>query len=421
MAMQSKSEAAAWLRLQLTPGIGNASMRRLLAAFSLPQNIFQQGYTALNQVVSAKQAQALLREPENYQASLAQLASWLEQAGQRLICVGDASYPQSLLLSPDPPLLLYVQCADPSWWASWVNQVQAPLLGMIGSRNPTPQGLRVAKEWAQDLTQKGYSVVSGLALGVDAAAHEGALLAPHWQRGRSIAVVGTGLDLVYPKQHAALAQNILDAGGAIISEYPLGTPAMAANFPKRNRIIAGLGLGVLVVEAALQSGSLITARLAMEANREVFALPGSIYAPQYKGCHALIKQGAQLVEAPEDILQALPDMLDLKDEYAIKKIATQAGFPTKNTKNTPQNTQKSSNQAQTQGRDDQEIWASPEEGVNTDAEIALLLAMGFDPIHPDLLLANGNWSAAQLQIMLFNLELSGGAQRLAGGYYQRLA
>ncbi len=414
MAMQTKSETAAWLRLQLTPGIGNASMRRLLAAFSLPQNIFQQDYAALNQIVSSKQAQALLREPENYQENLAQLALWLGQVGQTLICVGDARYPQSLLLSPDPPLLLYVQCADPSWWENWANQAQAPLLGMIGSRNPTPQGLRVAKDWSQDITQRGYSIVSGLALGVDAAAHQGALLAPHWQRGRSIAVVGTGLDLVYPKQHAALAQNILDAGGAIISEYPLGTPAMAANFPKRNRIIAGLGLGVLVVEAALQSGSLITARLAMEANREVFALPGSIYAPQYKGCHALIKQGAQLVEAPEDILQALPNRLDLKDLVAIKEIATQADFPTKNTENTLKNTSGLLNQAL------QGSLTNSVDGINAETEAVLLLAMGFDPIHPDLLLVNSHWSAAQLQIMLFNLECSGRAQRLDGGYYQRL-
>lgn len=414
--MQTKGEIAAWLRLQLTPGVGNASMRRLLAAFSLPEQIFQQSHAALSEVLGPKRAENLRQAPPNYEQDLERLFTWLEQPGQRLITVGDADYPRALLASPDAPLWLFVQCADAQWWQSWAEQEQAPMISIIGSRQPTPQGLRVAQAWSQSLAEAGLSVVSGLALGVDAAAHRGALQAPAWQAGRSIAVVGTGLDVVYPRQHATLAQEILDAGGAIISEYPLGTPAIAANFPKRNRIIAGLSLGVLVVEAALQSGSLITARLAMEANREVFAVPGSIFAPQYQGCHALLKQGAQLVESAQDILQGLPAALISSSAPAspvvdtINNIAIQTGFTGEIPKNTKKNHINTINNSKTIG--------SPAEA---DPVSELLQAMGFDVIALDALaLALPTWPAAQLQVELLNLELAGKIVRQPGGLYQRV-
>ncbi len=396
--MQPKSEIAAWLRLQLTTGVGNVSIRRLLAAFSLPQAIFTQDCSALAQVVSEKQARALCAVPEGFAQALEKLEAWLSQPGQTLITIADTVYPKSLLASPDPALLLYVQCADSAWWHSWAALEQAPLIAMVGSRKPTPQGLRSAKDWAQQLAESGYSVVSGLALGVDAAAHEGALLAPAWGSARSIAVVGTGLDLVYPKEHAHLAQRILDAGGAIISEYPLGTRALAANFPRRNRIIAGLSLGVVVLEAALQSGSLITARLAMEANREVFAVPGSIYAPQYQGCHALIKQGAQLTGGIADIFSALPQGLI----NATKNIAIKVDNTGENNKKSFKNTQ--------------------QEPVAAEIALADLLdKMAYEPIGLDeLVLALPQLDAAQLQVALLGLELSGRIVRLPGGRYQRL-
>ena len=402
--MQTKGDAAAWLRLQLSPGVGAVASRRLLAAFSLPQYIFTQSATALCEVVTAKQAQALLQEPPGFALALQALEQWLQQTGQYLCALGDVDYPQSLLLSPDPPLCLYVQCADRHWWQSWAKQEQAPLLGMVGSRNPSPQGQRIAKEWAQELAESGVSVISGLALGIDAAAHIGALQAPAWGLGRSIAVVGTGLDIVYPKQHANLAQQVLDAGGAIVSELPLGSRPLAANFPKRNRIIAGLGLGVVVVEAALQSGSLITARLVMEANREVFALPGSIYAPQSKGCHALIKQGAQLVESVQEVLDALPIKAAIAQVGAIKNIAIQADLTPENTKNAPKNPHP--------------VAAKPE--PKTEGQDALLQALGFYPVGLDALALQLACSAAQLQMDLLHLELAGKVERLAGGLYQRL-
>jgi DNA processing protein len=407
--MQTNSDTAAWLRLQLTPGVGAVASRRLLAAFSLPQNIFQQSPSALREVVSEKQTQALLQEPANFSAALHCLDLWLEQSGQGLITLGDANYPKSLLLSPDPPLCFYVQCADWAWWQTWAKQEQAPLLGMVGSRKPSPQGLKIAQTWAQEIAQSGFSVVSGLALGIDAAAHQGALQAPKWGLGRSIAVVGTGLDQVYPKQHAALAQSVLDAGGAIISEYPLGTPAIAANFPKRNRIIAGLSLGVLVVEAALQSGSLITARLAMEANREVFAVPGSIYALQSQGCHALIKQGAQLVESAQELIQALPGS-------AIDKIAAQAAFSLENANKHLENQKQRSVTAKPESH--KHNIATQKDGEETPS--LLLDALGFSPMALDALLLQLPYSAAQLQMDLLQLELAGKVARLPGGLYQRI-
>ena len=409
--MQTKGDAAAWLRLQLSPGVGAVASRRLLAAFSLPQYIFTQSATALCEVVTAKQAQALLQEPPGFALALQALEQWLRQTGQYLCALGDVDYPQSLLLSPDPPLCLYVQCADRHWWQSWAKQEQAPLLGMVGSRNPSPQGQRIAKEWAQELAQSGVSVISGLALGIDAAAHIGALQAPAWGLGRSIAVVGTGLDIVYPKQHANLAQQLLDAGGAIVSELPLGSRPLAANFPKRNRIIAGLGLGVVVVEAALQSGSLITARLVMEANREVFALPGSIYAPQSKGCHALIKQGAQLVESVQEVLDALPIKAAIAQVGAIKNIAIQADLTPENTKNTPKTPHPVAEKPEPE-----KMPAAPK----TDGQDALLQALGFYPVGLDALALQLACSAAQLQMDLLHLELAGKVERLAGGLYQRL-
>ena len=409
--MQTKGDAAAWLRLQLSPGVGAVASRRLLAAFSLPQYIFTQSAAALREVVTAKQAQALLQEPPGFALALQALEQWLQQTGQYLCALGDVDYPQSLLLSPDPPLCLYVQCADRHWWQSWAKQEQAPLLGMVGSRNPSPQGQRIAKEWAQELAESGVSVISGLALGIDAAAHIGALQAPAWGLGRSIAVVGTGLDIVYPKQHANLAQQVLDAGGAIVSELPLGSRPLAANFPKRNRIIAGLGLGVVVVEAALQSGSLITARLVMEANREVFALPGSIYAPQSKGCHALIKQGAQLVESVQEVLDALPIKAAIAQVGAIKNIAIQADLTPENTKNTPKTPHPVAEKPEPE-----KMPAAPK----TDGQDALLQALGFYPVGLDALALQLACSAAQLQMDLLHLELAGKVERLAGGLYQRL-
>lgn len=367
-----RDELGAWLRLTLTPGIGNDSARRLLAAFGLPTLIFEQDPAALQQLLKPSQAQALLEPPADLPALLDSTWAWLQEAPQTraLVALGDARYPASLLNIEDPPLLLYL-----------MGRLDLPLdtsrsLAMVGSRNPTPQGVLNARQFAQALGQAGLTIVSGLALGVDGAAHEGALdghaQAP--DRLATVAVVGTGLDRVYPKGHHELAHRICEHG-LLVSEYPLGTPPLAANFPRRNRLIAGLSSATLVVEAALQSGSLITARLAAEQGKDVFAIPGSIHATQSHGCHALIRQGAKLVESAQDILEEFP------------------GGPTPSEP------------------------AAPHHDATEDG---LLQAMGLDPVSLDALQARTGLDIAPLQARLMALELDGQVARLPGGLLQRL-
>ena len=310
-----REELAAWLRLTLTPGVGNASARKLLGAFGLPQAIFEQALGTLQHVVNSPQAQALRQVPPELAALLDTTWDWLQRdtsdGVQRQVAVmGDPSYPQALLSLDDPPLMLYL-LGNAEFITNQpvvlVNQSPVAInniasrrainpglsLAVVGSRNPTPQGAANARLFAKAMAQAGLTVVSGLALGVDGAAHEGALegALANPLLGATVAVVGTGLDRVYPRAHRDLAHRIA-RNGLLVSEYPLGTPPLTANFPKRNRLIAGLSNGTLVVEAALKSGSLITARLTTEQGKEVFAIPGSIHAAQSRGCHALIKQGA---------------------------------------------------------------------------------------------------------------------------------
>lgn len=285
-----------------------------------------------------------------------------------MLTLADPAYPPPLLHSADPPLMLYVQ-GD-------LALLQAPSIAIVGSRQCTAQGRDNAQRFATVLAEAGWCVVSGLALGIDAAAHRGALLAAG---GRTLAVLGTGPDRLYPSQHAELARQIAERG-ALVSEYAPGTPALRENFPQRNRIIAGVTRGTLVVEAALKSGSLITARLASEAGREVYALPGSIHAEQSRGCHALIRQGALLVETPQDILDDLG-----------ATSATLAAAPAAAT--TPAPAQPSND--------------------------PLLSALGTDPLSLDELGARTGWGSAELAARLLELELDGQVARLPGGLYQR--
>jgi DNA processing protein len=379
-------ELRAWLRLTLTPGVGNESARKLLAAFGLPQAIFEQTLTALKNLVTDAQARALLGEPPELPALLGATRAWLDgNSAAHILTLADADYPASLLTIPDPPLMLYMLAADRNAALSAI-QNEASNLAIVGSRNPSPQGAATARQFAKDLSAAGLNIVSGMALGVDGAAHEGALADA--AAGRTIAVVGTGLDRVYPRQHRELAHRIVQSG-AILSEFPLGTPPLAANFPKRNRIISGLSRATLVVEAALQSGSLITARSALEQGRDVLAIPGSIHSPQSRGCHALIKQGAKLVETAQDVLEELP-------EYAIKTIATSAD-------NTPASSSFDSDDAE------------------SSADSALLTALGYAPSSLDALVARTGMDTAALQAQLLELELDGLVARLPGGLFQRQA
>jgi len=415
-------DLAAWLRLTLTPGIGNGAARRLLAAFGWPTAIFAQSATALRQVVSNAQASALLTEPPDFATRLQVLQAWLTTApgadfnpdgqaptvSRALIPLGDARYPASLLTIEDPPVLLYLtgrlDLLDTHGWP-------ARSLAMVGARNPTPQGSQNARDFARAFAQDGVCVISGLALGIDGAAHEGALAAleappaanntstrhaPTATTLLTLAVVGTGIDRIYPRQHRDLAHRIA-ACGLIVGEYVLGTPPLPTNFPKRNRLIAGLAQGTLVVEAAPQSGSLITARLAAEQGKEVFAIPGSIHSPLSRGCHALIRQGAKLVETARDVLEELHWPLGTPCTTP----DTSAAPPPSTAESAPSPISDA---------------ASPPD----DSEAPLLQALGTDPMGLDALLARTGLDTATLQARLLELELTGQIARLPGGLFQRI-
>jgi len=378
----SKEELGAWLRLSLTHGVGNETMRRLMAAFGLPEAVFTQSSSTLRQVVSAAQALALQQEPEAWHTLLDDTWEWLQtpadpKVQRAIVTLGDKDYPSALLEMPDPPMMLYALGQT-----DWLAKLEATsCIAVVGSRNPTPQGEQNAKAFAQALSSAGLTVVSGMALGVDGAAHQGALAGAAPEALATIAVVGTGLDRVYPKHHLQLAHQIAQRG-LILSEYPLGTPPLNANFPKRNRIISGLSQATLVVEAALKSGSLITAKQSLEQGKEVLAIPGSIHSTQSKGCHALIKQGAKLVESAQDVLEELrvPD-------------------PFKS--------------SQSDATEEQELVLTP--------EAHLLDCMGFDPVGLDALQARCGLDTASLQTQLLTLELAGRIGRLPGGLFQRVA
>ena len=284
------TDATAWLHLTLVPQLNPRGQRALLEAFGSPDAAVGASVSSAAAIVGAEAAHALARGPEP--GLVERTLAWLAEPGRHLVALGDAAYPRALLEAGDPPCVLYVQ--------GRCELLDTPAIAVVGSRNATPQGVRDAEAFAEAFSQAGFCVVSGLAIGIDAAAHRGGLKAA----GSSIAVLGTGPDRVYPASNRALAHALAE-GGCLMTEYPLGTPALPGNFPRRNRLISGLASGVLVVEAALESGSLITARLAAEQNREVFAIPGSIHSTLSKGCHALIRQGAKLVECAEDVLSEL--------------------------------------------------------------------------------------------------------------------
>ena len=362
--MSEQYDLAAWLRLTLIPGIGGETQRKLLAAFGLPEQIFAAGSLAARSVVGDRAE--LLFDTDNA-AAVEQALVWAAQPGQHVVTLGDPAYPPALLEISDPPTVLYVR--------GRLELLQRRCLAMVGSRNATPQGVQTAEAFARTLAAKGLCIVSGLALGIDAAAHRGALAAD----GETIAVIGTGADRIYPARNKELALAIAERG-AIVSEFPLGTPAVAHNFPRRNRIIAGLSRGVLVVEAAPESGSLITARLAGEQGREVFAIPGSIHSPVARGCHKLIKQGAKLVETAQDILEEFAPVAPVPERVQAPSEPTQDSVPTD----------------------------------------PILAALGHDPASLDDLVQRTALSADQLLPELLTLELAGQIATLPGNRYQRL-
>lgn len=361
--MPRRPDASAWLTLEAVPGLGPESARRLLESFPDPDSILGAHASQLAPVVGDRLAKAIAQgaTADKLQPAL----DWLEQPANHFLPITDPAYPQRLRDLPDAPAWLYVK-GDPDW-------LHRPMLAIVGSRHATAQGARDAAAFAQALAEAGLTVVSGLAAGIDAAAHEGGLMG----LGSSVAVVGTGLDRVYPARNRDLAHR-LAAQGAIVSEFPLGTPPKAGHFPRRNRLISGLSLGVLVIEAAPESGSLITARLAGEQGREVFALPGSIHSPLSKGCHRLIKQGAKLVECAADILEELGGQIALS------------------------------------------LPAASSASISAAEDDPLLEALSAAPLAPDQLAERLGLTVEELSVRLLAAEMDGHVARLPGGLYQRL-
>jgi len=362
------------LALLRAPGIGPARFARLLDYFGSAAEVFAAGRAEWGRLDLPSAALDYLSAPDwrSVEADL----SWLEQHGNYLLALADPRYPPLLRQIPYPPPLLFVH-GDPLC-------LRTLQLAIVGTRNPTPLGRETAHRFAEHLAGAGMTITSGLALGIDTSAHQGAL-ASH--EGRTIAVMGTSLDRVYPAKNRDLAYAIAECG-ALVSELPTGTPAAAGNFPQRNRLISGLALGVLVVEAAARSGSLITARLALEQSREVFAIPGSIHNPLAKGCHALIREGAKLVETATDILEELGS---LATASAIES-TTETGLET----------------------------AKPAMDALDEEYRQLLAAMGDESCGIDLLVERCGLTAEVVSSMLLILELEGFIAAVPGGFYCRL-
>lgn len=381
------SPLAATLLVLRLPDVGVAGYWQLLEAFESPLVLLSQPVQSLNSLLNPAAA-ALLRqfhadpEASDIGRSVAKDLAYIEsQPLLHCLTYDNPLYPRLLREIPRPPPLLFVR-GDPTC-------LSLPQLAIVGSRNPSGGGSENAERFAHYMAERGFAITSGLALGIDAAAHRGALRAG----GKTIAVMGTGIDLVYPSRHRQLAQDIIDSGGALVSEFPLGTASHACNFPQRNRIISGLSGGTLVVEAAVQSGSLITASYALQHDREVFAIPGSIHNPLARGCHQLIRQGATLVETAQDIVDQLAGLLSYKrQEIKSAKTLQPELF-------------------------DAPIARDNEPNLGADEQI-LLQALGYDPLPMDVLAERTGLDIGNLSAQLIGLEIKGLIQQ-TGACYQR--
>lgn len=371
-----------WLRLSLEAGVGPVAARALLEEFGPPEQIYATDPAVLAARLPAPLARQFAAPPDAaMQARINEALAWADLPGNYLMTLADSHYPPALLATHDPPLLLYVKGLP--------SLLGRHGLAVVGARNATPDGLGNARDFSRHLAAQGWTIVSGLALGIDAAAHEGALAAGP-EGGGTIAVIGTGADVVYPARNHALARRIAECG-AIVSELPLGTPALAHHFPRRNRLVAGVSRGVLVVEAAVHSGSLITARLAADIGRDVFAIPGSIHSPLSRGCHVLLRQGAKLVETSQDIMDELAHVQPGKEDGPARTVAPPES---------PSSADLFSNAL------------SPEDR-------GVLRAMAFSPVSLDVLASRCSLPSHTLHARLLTLELDGHIARLPGGHYQR--
>lgn len=358
----SRDEVASWLRLTLVAAVSPRAARALLSAFGDPARVLAASRRDIARIVGESAASALVAGPDAPQMNATM--RWLEAEDHHIVALGEDRYPPSLLEIEDPPPAIYV--------TGRMDLLAAPAFAIVGSRNATVQGVRDARAFAESIAAAGMSIMSGLALGIDAAAHRGGLS----RAASSLAVMGTGPDIYYPRGNHGLACE-LASGGCLLSEFPLGTPPLKENFPRRNRLISGMSRGVLVVEAAMKSGSLTTARLALEQGRDVFAIPGSIHSPLSKGCHWLIKQGAKLVESADDILGELGWQAPRPDSDDIALDAPDEGDP-------------------------------------------LLRAIGYAPISLDQVAERANMDVAAASAAVTRLEIEGRIAALAGALFQRV-
>ncbi len=349
-----------WLLLLRAPGVGSKTFLKTLDSFQ-PEQLFNQSYSKLTASGLKEKSIDFIKNPD--WTLIEQDLVWLEQQDNHLLTVNDSLYPRQLKEIGSPPPLLFVK-GNPEL-------LSQPQIAIVGSRNPSPLGKETAIAFAKSLSTAGFIITSGLALGIDAAGHQGALNA----KGHTIAVAGTGLDRVYPARNKALATDIANTG-ALVSEFPPGTAAHAHHFPRRNRIISGLCIGLLVVEAARRSGSLITARMALEANREVFAIPGSIHSSLARGCNALIKEGAKLVENTQDIFDELGEYNQQPEENKQENLQSALDLEQQN----------------------------------------LLNLIMFSPTSVDWLVQESGYSVEVISSMLLMLELQGSIATVAGGY-----
>ena len=359
------SDVGHWLKLWRAPGIGPRRFRKLLDSFPTLADVFSASALQLQAFKLTAETLSYLKNPD--ERGVENDLKWADQPNRHILTWQHPAYPRLLLETPAPPPILYV--------LGHIDSLQNPQLAMVGSRNPSASGQDTAHQFAKHLTKNGFTITSGLALGIDTASHQGALAAP----GTTIAVLGTGIDHIYPARNRQLAEHIIESG-AIISEFPLGIAALAKNFPRRNRIISGLSVGVLVVEAALQSGSLITARYATEQNRAVFAIPGSIHNPLAKGCHKLLREGAKLVEKAEDILEECGSLIHYTAQPYPQKI--------------------NENYLETLDPDQQKLVKS----------------IGFETTPIDMIVDRSGFAAENVSAMLMELELKGVVETVAGGY-----
>ncbi|WP_066081335.1 DNA-processing protein DprA [Bergeriella denitrificans] len=400
----SDTERLAWLELALTPYVGSELFLKLLQHYGSAEAALQAPPAFIEQAARQKQAAAAWCNPEKRalgKAAAEAALTWERQEGCRLMMLCDEDFPTMLAEGLTPPPVLFLR-GNPAL-------LHRPSVAIVGSRHATPQAMRIARDFGEALDARGITVVSGMAAGIDSAAHQGALQ----QSGATVAVWGTGIDRIYPPGNKQLAYDIAERG-LIVSEFPLNTRPLAGNFPRRNRLIAALSQAVLVVEAAVESGSLITAKLAADIGREVMAVPGSIDNPHSKGCHKLIKEGAKLVECLEDIVQECPQLLQNApiSSYSINKprrkaAATAPLFAEKRVEQPPHPPAASERPS--------EKAADGHQG-----EEALLAAMGYDPVHPDTLSQNTGLAAADVYAKLLEYELDGTVAALPGGRYQRI-